>query len=152
MADKELNIRLVGLKEDTANTRMYLWEMMRYEGGGVEVELSTEFGRNAERGTVTLEIVARYTTLRGQIVRRLLDYGAVGEFEIKRGAGFATDDAGDVVVDTDVIRMMLSITLGGLRGMIAVKTANTFLSGYPLPIYNMDELMENMLAAGYITE
>lgn len=148
MADKDLNIRLVSIKEDAESTRMYLWEVLRYEGGSVDVELSTEFGRNPERGTVTLEIVARYTTLRGQIVRRLLDYGAVGEFDVKYDDAAGEDGEGDVVLTTDAIRLMLSITLGALRGMVAVKAANTFLSRYPLPIYDMDELLDNMIAAG----
>lgn len=148
MADKELNLRLVSIKEDAESTRMYLWEVLRYEGSSVDVELSTEFGRNPERGTVTLEIVARYTALRGQIVRRLLDYGAIGEFEVKYDDGSDMDPNDEVVLTSDAVRLMLSITLGALRGMVAVKASNTFLSRYPLPIYDMNELLDNVMSAG----
>lgn len=148
MKQEELDIRLVSLRESKENTKLHRWEFMRYEGGTVDVELSTGFRINRRHHTVTLILGAHYTTLRSQIVRRLLDYVVEAEFEVSDLESVIEEESGEVLLTTDMLAMMLSVGVGAMRGMIALRTANTFLVHYPLPVYNVGMLIDNIVAAG----
>lgn len=39
---------------------------------------------------------------------------------------------------------MLSVSVGALRGMLALRTANTFLANFPLPLLDLTEIMDHM--------
>lgn len=119
---------------------------MRFNGSDVDVELTTHFRNIAGTHRVLLRLGAHYTVVRSQIRRRLLDYVVDAEFDLgdTRGMIAATDV--DIVVTTDVLRLMFSITLGAIRGMIALRTADTFLSDYPLPVYDISVLIANLSA------
>lgn len=148
MKQEELDVRLVSLRESKEKTKLYRWEFMRYEGGIVDVGLSTGFRINRRHHTVTLILGAHYTTLRSQIVRRLLDYVVEAEFEVSDLGVVMDDEGGEVFLTTDMLGMMLSVGVGAMRGMIALRTSNTFLMHYPLPVYNIGTLVDNIVAAG----
>ena len=38
----------------------------------------------------------------------------------------------------------LSVSVGALRGMLALRTANTFLANFPLPLLDLTEIMDHM--------
>lgn len=148
MKQEELDIRLVELRENKQLTQMHRWEFVRYEGTPVDVEISTGFRKSRSKKLVVLELGAHYTTVRGQIRRRMLDYVIDAEFEINDMNGVIESDREELVLTTDVLRLMLSIAIGALRGMIALRTSGTFLVHYPLPVYDLDKLVENIVAAG----
>lgn len=148
MRQEELDIRLVELRENKQLTQMHRWEFMRYSGTAVDVELSTNFRKDGPKRLVVLELGAHYSTMRGQIRRRLLDYVVDAEFEINDIDGVIDADREELVLTTDLLRLMLSIAIGAIRGMIALRTSGTFLVHYPLPVYNLDEMVDNIVAAG----
>ena len=123
MNDPFVDIRLLELRESKTDSILHRWEVFRYNGSPVDVELSTDVTYERATHTVTLHLGVHYTTLRSQIRRRLLDYAIEAEF-------------------------LLSIGHGAMRGMISLRTAGTFLVHYPLPIYNMDKLIHNIEMAG----
>lgn len=145
MKVQELDIKLLRLDEDHSRTHIHRWEIMRYEGTPVDVNLFSDFSYRAEKHIVRLMLAARYTTLRGQICRRLLDYGITADFELM--GPDAEIDKEEIVVNAELVRMMIAVGLGALRGMLAIRTSNTFLSHYPLPVYNVDQLMQPIINA-----
>ncbi len=148
MKHDEIDIRLLELREDKQHTRLYRWELVRYDGAPVDVELSTDFKANTGKGTVTVRLGAHYTTMRTQMRRRLLDYVMEAEYGVTDADGLIDVADNEVLVTTDFLRLMLSIALGAMRGMIALRTEGTFLSKYPLPIYNLGTLLDNIVNSG----
>lgn len=145
MTAQKLDIRLLRLDENHELTHLYRWEMMRYDGTPVDVNLSTDFSYRAGQRLVRLTLEVRYTTIRSQMSRRLLDYAITADFEL---TGDDAEAGGkEIVVNSELVRMMISVGLGALRGMIALRTANTFLAHYPLPVYNVNALMEPIINA-----
>lgn len=144
----DIDIRLITLRELSPLCNIHHWEMMRYDGSPVEVNLTTSFKKIEGANVVVLRLGVNYTTMRAQIIRKLFDYVIEAEFEIVEQDSDTSFSDGDVVVPTDILALMLSIGIGGLRGMIALRTQNTFLHHYPLPVYNLDTLIENIIFAG----
>ena len=136
MKATELDIKLLRIEEDSMRTHFYRWELMRYEATPVDVSLTSDFSYRAGRRLVSLRLTARYTTFRNQMNRRLLDYVVNSEFELL--GPDAEVSVEELVVDTELVRLMLGVALGAMR-------ANTFLSHFPLPIYNINELMEPIM-------
>lgn len=147
--DTQMDMRLIDLHEVPSMTRFFKWEFVRYDGSDVDVEISARLNRDARRSTITLRLGARYTTFRNQIRRRLMDYFIDAEYEINDVRGIVEESATELVVTPELLRVMLSISIGALRGMIALRTQNTFLRHYPLPVYDMDELIAHIDAAGF---
>ncbi|MBD5254582.1 MAG: hypothetical protein HDS53_00680 [Barnesiella sp.] len=148
-ADLQMDMRLINLHEVASQTRMYRWEFLRYDGSDVDVELSTRLNRDPKRGTIRLRLGAHYTTYRSQIRRRLLDYVIDAEYEIHDVRGVIEASPTELVITPGLMRLMLSISIGALRGMIALRTNHTFLKHFPLPVYDLDELISTIDAAGY---
>ena len=149
MKERELDRRLVNLSEVKHLTRIHRWEFMRFTGSEVNVELSTDFRMDSRRRTLTLRVGAHYSALRSQIWRQLLDYVVDAEFEINGESGLIEESEAGVIVTTDLLRLMLSITIGAMRGMIALRTANTFLAHFPLPIYDLEDLSAQIADVGH---
>lgn len=144
-AYEDLDIKLLRLDEDHNRTHLYRWEIMRYEGTPVDVNLFTDFSYRAGQRIVRLTLSARYTTIRSQMSRRLLDYSVTADFELLGSDAETTKD--EIVVNEQLVRLMIAVAMGALRGMVAIRTSHTFLAHYPLPIYDMNSLMDPIINA-----
>ncbi len=145
MKGAELNIKLLRIEEDKSRTHFYRWEMVRYSATPVDVNLTSQFSYRASHQVVRLTLGAHYTTMRDMMCHRLMDYTVAADFELLGPEAEA--DAEELVVSVDLVKMMLGVAIGAMRGMISLRTSHTFLSNYPLPIYNLDSLMEPVLNA-----
>ncbi|MCM1348546.1 MAG: hypothetical protein NC338_03970 [Firmicutes bacterium] len=145
MRAPELDIKLIRLDEDKERIHFHRWEILRYDGTPVDVNLFTDFSYRAGQHIVRLSLAARYTTVRELMSRRLLDYGITADFELI-GSDVETSSE-EIVVNSDLVRLMIGVGLGALRGMVALRTSHTFLAHYPLPVYNVDTLMEPIINA-----
>lgn len=148
MWDPQIDLRLIELREVKPLTRLHRWEFMHFRGNKADVELSTHFDKDTSRNTVTLQLGAHYTVLRSQIRRRLLDYVIEAEFMISRADGLIVVSDHEMMITPDLLRLMLNISIGAIRGMIALRTAGTALARFPLPVYNLDRLIANIEDAG----
>ena len=74
-------------------------------------------------------------------VERLLQYTVAAVFEFDNCEGHVSVDGDSCLINTSTMLLMLSVTIGSLRGMLALRTAGTFLKSYPLPIINISELI-----------
>lgn len=127
---------------------MHRWEILRYTGSTVDVELSTDFHLDQKRRTVTLQLGVHYSALRTQMIRRLLDYVIDVEFEVSSLDGVVHSEDNEVLITEDMLRLILGLGIGAIRGMVALRTADTFLIQYPLPIYDMNTLIANIVGIG----
>ncbi len=144
MESRDIDIKLLKISEVKEFTHVNRWELMLFRGGDVDVELSTEFRRNTPEHTITLRLGAHYNTLRSQIRRRLLDYVIDVEFSVSALDGMADVEYHELLITPGLLRMMLSISIGAIRGMIALRTSGSALAPYPLPLFNLDALIENI--------
>ncbi len=140
----ELDIRLIGVSEVKRASVLHHWEMMRYEGGKVNVGLSASFNMSRESSIATVIVGVHYTTLRSQVIRKLMDYTVKACFEISDLQGLVDIEYGDILIPPGLLHLMLSVSIGALRGMLALRTANTFLAHYPLPLMDLTEIMSHM--------
>lgn len=140
----ELDIRLLGISEVKRGCAVHHWELMRYEGGKVNVGLSARFNMSRESAIATVVVGVHYTTLRSQVVRKLMDYTIKARFEVSELSGMVDIEYGDILIPPGLLHLMLSVSIGALRGMVAMRTANTFLANFPLPLMDLSEVMNRM--------
>lgn len=140
----ELDIQLIGISELKRGCAVHHWELMRYEGGKVNVGLSARFDMSRESAIATVVVGVHYTTLRSQVVRKLMDYTIKARFEVSELSGMVDIEYGDILIPPGLLHLMLSVSIGALRGMVALRTANTFLANFPLPLMNLSEVMAHM--------
>lgn len=137
----DISLRLVEVNQTHA--MISRWECAMYNGAPVDVRLSSSLSPNPSAHTVAMTVNASYTTVRGQIRRQLLDCSVEAVFYIEGDDVKLTGKS--TIVDETVLRLMLGTAIGALRGIIAMHTRNTFLHHYPLPIYRLDVLVEDIL-------
>lgn len=140
----ELDIQLIGISELKRSCAVHHWKLMRYEGGKVNVGLSTRFDMSRESAIATVVVGVHYTTLRSQVVRKLMDYTIKARFEVSELSGMVDIEYGDILIPPGLLHLMLSVSIGALRGMVALRTANTFLANFPLPLMDLSEVMAHM--------
>ncbi len=140
----EFDIRLIDISEVKQASVIHHWETMRYEGGKVNVALSASFNMCRESSEAIITVGVHYTTLRSQVIRKLMDYAVRARFEISDIKGLVDIEYGDILLPPGLLHLMLSVSVGALRGMLALRTANTFLANFPLPLLDLTEIMDHM--------
>lgn len=140
----EFDIRLIDISEVKRASVIHHWETMRYEGGKVNVALSASFNMCRESSETIITVGVHYTTLRSQVIRKLMDYAVRARFEISDIKGLVDIEYGDILLPPGLLHLMLSVSVGALRGMLALRTANTFLANFPLPLLDLTEIMDHM--------
>lgn len=140
----EFDIRLIDISEVKRASVIHHWETMRYEDGKVNVALSASFNMCRESSEAIITVGVHYTTLRSQVIRKLMDYAVRARFEISDIKGLVDIEYGDILLPPGLLHLMLSVSVGALRGMLALRTANTFLANFPLPLLDLTEIMDHM--------
>lgn len=142
MKDIELNIRIAEVAE-IPPSHLNRWELLRYSGEKLTLTLTSQFGVNAADRQVQLRIRARYSYVRGMVMRPLASVGCSVTVDIDP---FPAELAGaNAQLPPRLMTIMYSTAVGALRGMIAMRVAGTALSACPLPLVNISELVSNHL-------
>ncbi|MCD8394258.1 MAG: hypothetical protein LUC85_05415 [Bacteroidales bacterium] len=140
MDSKRDDISLRYLVPVSDHCKMSMWEVIRYEGGPIGINLYSRFLGASGDGAMRWRLGVVYSTVRGQIERHLLcheiELGLEGDFPI-------VDDGLELPVE--VATSILSVGIGALRGMIVDRTARTFLARHPLPLFNLTELVDTLI-------
>lgn len=150
MKETELDIRLVSIGEVAENTHLYRWELMRLaaEPGKTDVSLSARLSVIPEHGMLKLRVSAHFTRMRGMVLRPLLDAEVEADFEIdeyERHFAGAVKADGRIDLPPSVLSLMLSVAVGGLRGIVAMRAKGTPLQSKPLPLINISWLMSRLI-------
>lgn len=140
MKDSEYNIRIANVRELPDATSISRWEIMRYSGGEISVTLKSKFTGGVEEDIVALRLEVIYSYMRGMMRHRLLRYSIAVDFEVPDAGAFSIDDTG-MDIPPRLMTLMYSSAIGAMRGMLALRTAGTFLKDYPLPLINISALV-----------
>lgn len=146
---RDMEIDVVAVAEDASRTSVHRWEIARYSGSPVVLTLTAAFDLPTEgRGDIMLTVVARYSASRSGLARPLISCAVKIVFKVADAPHcvMVTPDA--VYLPPDLLGSMMGIGIGALRGMLALKSAGTFLSSHPLPVMSMGELISNMRGSG----
>lgn len=142
----EADIRIVLVRELGPNNRISRTELMRYRSGmPITVSLSTRFVIPPDADNrVCVVMTAVYHVVRGLIRRSLLNYSVEVVFEVG-DINEVLEFTGDrISLPLPLLKVMLSTTVGTLRGMLASRTSRTVLHNHPLPILNVSELVSSL--------
>ena len=86
----------------------------------------------------------RYIRRRNFIGQELLFYRIAVVYKIEKLGDFVKLENSQVIVDTRLLALLLSISIGSMRGMLALRTQNTVFKNYPLPLINVSEILTSM--------
>ena len=113
----------------------------------IESAVTVAFDEQHAPDTVALRVGVRYTAMRGAVRRPLLTYFIKVEFAVSglSHKALVTDSA--VYLATGLLPLMLNVSIGALRGMLALRTAGTFLSRHPLPVLSTADLLRHIAPA-----
>ena len=78
------------------------------------------------------------------IVQELLFYRIAVVYKIEKLRDFVKLENSQVIVDTRLLALLLSISIGSMRGRLARLTQNTVVKNYPLPLINVSEILTSM--------
>lgn len=144
MKQGEVNIRLSGLHELPQESYISARSIRICKGEEISVALRLRIEPDVEASIVRLKLGVCYSCVHKYLRRTLLDYRIEADFEIDRLQEHVEVNGADAVLSTRLLTMMLSVTIGSLRGMLAVRTARTWLAACPLPVINVSELISRL--------
>lgn len=148
MKPEEFDISVRSITELPRLSTIHRWEMMRHsDASPIESAVSVAFDDTPRNDSVALRIGVRYTAMRGAVMRPLLTYFIRVEFNVTdlTHRALVTDNA--VYLATGLLPVMLSVSIGALRGMLAIRTAGTFLASHPLPMLSVSDLLRHLAPA-----
>lgn len=132
--------------------RLHRWELLRFAQAREEamacVRVKARVTSDTEQGLLILHLSTAYTWDRGMLRRRLLDYEIEVRFEVDDFEGhFGRGPRHPEIVDMppSVLRLMLSVGIGTLRGMLALYTRGTPLQRRPLPLIDVSLLLSRLI-------
>lgn len=144
MKRNEVNIRLSELQEIECLSTISHRNIRHYDGSPVRVALNVRIEPDERDRTVTMVVGVSYITTYRLMQERLLQYTVAAVFEFDDCEGHVSVGGDSCMINTSTMVMMLGVTIGSLRGMLALRTAGTFLRNYPLPIINISELVSRL--------
>ncbi len=146
-APARFSLRVARIDEIPSLSAFHRWSILRAKDEPVGVSLSTRFIIDpGHENLLHLRLIARYHTLRSQLIRPLIDYAIEVTFEVEDLKGLASEQDGELLLATGLLSLTLSVGIGALRGMIALGVRNTFLSQYPLPVFSIADLLTKVSA------
>lgn len=139
---EELDIKIKRVKEMRKLSSVNRWELMLYSAGTpIDLDISADFITVPGTSELRVQLGAHYTCLRAQIVRKLLDYVIEVSFDVKEIGGKADITDSEMLIDPEVLALMLSVGVGALRGMVALRTEGSVLEKHPVPVLRIRDLI-----------
>lgn len=113
----------------------------------ISVDLRARLEPDGASERLSLQVAVTYSYMRTMIKRPLLEHAVVAEFEIPGLADLLkmTPSREKIAIPPSLMNLMLSVTIGSLRGMIAKRTAGTALEKHPLPLINISSLVSRLI-------
>lgn len=141
MEDSELKITLLSVNELPDSTVINRRMLRKLGNDPVSVDMNVRVLPDVERSVISLVVTCTYIGVIGMIRTRILTSSVIATFEIEKLVNDKRQANVEVVVDAELMKTMLSIAVGALRGIVAVRTADTPLRNTPLPIIDLTVLM-----------
>ena len=141
MEETEVNISLVSVSEVKGATAFTRRALRHLGHTPLNVDLNVRAVPDIERSIISLVVSCSYIGVFDFIRTRVFTCAVVVNFEVPGLGAILALQGEDYVVSGKVMRTM---AVGALRGVIAVRTADTPLRFRPLPIIDLTALMYRM--------
>ena len=141
MEDTPVNLSLVSVREVEGAAAINRRAIRRLGRTPVNVDLNVRAVPDFDRSLISLVVTCSYVAVIGLIRTRVLSCSVVATFEIPGLRDIIALQGEEVIVSGKVMTTMLGIAVGSLRGVVAVRTADTQLRFRPLPIIDLTALM-----------
>ena len=141
METASINFRLLSVREVEGATAIHRRALRRLGRTPVNVDMNVRVVPDLDHSMVSLIVTCSYVAVIGLIRTRVLSCSTVSTFEIENLAAHVTMQGEEVIVGGKLMQTMLGIAVGALRGVIAVRTADTPLRFRPLPVIDLTALM-----------
>ncbi len=141
MDETAIKFSLLSVREVEGATAINRRALRRLGRTPVNVDLNVRVVPDLDRSLLSLVVSCSYVAVIGFIRTRVLACSAVATFEVEDLAAHVTLQGEEVVLGGKLMMTMLGIAVGSLRGIIAVRTADTPLRFRPLPVIDLTALM-----------
>ena len=143
----EIRIDLERLTEVPDLSTLDRRAIRRYVNQPLEVDIGTRLVPDHRNHlTLVLSLSLSYVEPVGRDTTLLIQ-GVAATFTVGDFARHVVVNGDNVCVDRSLMLLMLSITVGAVRGMIALKVADTPLAQLPIPILDLNTLADRLDAA-----
>ncbi len=144
MRDKDIAMTLIDLGEVDGASAINRRALRRLTREAISVDMNVKVVPDIERSLLSVLVSCSYRAVIGLIRERLLVCTAVATFEVEGLASLIEENGQEKILPTPLMMNMLGIAVGALRGIVAVRTADTPLRRRPLPIIDLDTLMRRL--------
>lgn len=144
MRNKDIAMTLIDLGEVDGASAINRRALRRLTREAISVDMNVKVVPDIERSLLSVLVSCSYRAVIGLIRERLLVCTAVATFEVEGLASLIEENGQEKILPTPLMMNMLGIAVGALRGIVAVRTADTPLRRRPLPIIDLDTLMRRL--------
>ncbi len=144
MKDKDIAITLVDLGEVSGASAINRRALRRLTREQISVDMNVKVVPDTERSMLSVLVSCSYRAVIGLIRERLLVCTAFATFEVEDLAEQIKQNGDTSLLPTPLMMNMLGIAVGALRGIVAVRTADTPLHRRPLPIISLSTLLRRL--------
>ena len=144
-----MNVRLISVNELAGATAINRRALRRLGGRTVSVDMNVRAIPDLNHSMVTLVVTCSYIAVIGLLRTRLLTCSAVATFEVEDLRKHIETEGEDAVLGGQLMTLMLGIAVCSLRGIVAMRTADTPLRNVPLPILDLNALMYRLRYGRY---
>ena len=141
MEESQVKMRLVSVNEVPDSTVINRRALRRIGNQTVNVDMNVRVVPDLNRSLISLVVSCSYIAVVDFIRTRVLVSSVIATFEIEDLCEHIVTQGEEVIVAGQLMMTMLSISVGALRGVVAVRTADTRLRNTPLPIIDLTALM-----------
>lgn len=141
MEETTVNFRLVSVREVEGATAINRRVLRRLGHTPINVDLNVRVIPDLDHSLISLVVTCSYVAVIGMIRTKVLACSVVSTFEVEDLLEHVTMQGEEVIVGSKLMMTMLGIAVGSLRGVVAVRTADTVLRFRPLPVIDLTALM-----------
>ncbi|MEE1207094.1 MAG: hypothetical protein UHP27_02860 [Muribaculaceae bacterium] len=143
-ADAEIEVSLIDIAEDAAQSLLNRRAIRRYRGSRVSVNLHARLMPETPSDRLGISVTVDYRNEDDLFRTLLLSYTVTARFRIAHLSSAVTFDGSSLAIPHHLLTLMLGTTVGALRGMLVLRTAGTPLADYPLPLLNVADLAASL--------
>ncbi|MBD5182195.1 MAG: hypothetical protein HDS99_00185 [Bacteroidales bacterium] len=141
MANNSVNISLLSCVEIEGATVINRRALRRLGAAPVTVDMNVRLLPDMERNLISLVVGCTYVAVIGLIRTHVFTCTSLTTFEVENLKEQVEQRGEDQIIGGKLMMTMLGIAVGALRGMVAVRTADTPLRHTPLPMIDLTSLM-----------
>ncbi|MBP3537905.1 MAG: hypothetical protein J6J93_10275 [Muribaculaceae bacterium] len=141
MEESQVKITLLSIGEVPDATAINRSALRRLGNQTVTVDMNVRVIPDLDTSCISLVVSCSYIATIGFIRTRILVSSVIATFEVEDLRKHIVTQNGEIVVAGQLMMTMLSIAVGALRGVVAVRTQGTRLRNTPLPIIDLTALM-----------